>query len=628
MVVLNAVNNLPNFDFKGKNSLDMKVYLTSKPSIPSPEMRVESVPVKGRDSSYTITDGTYEDLDIVVGVRTYRGPVGYQDTLNALNEWLRVGWDVVENEITFSEYPQWVFKVKTIKPYTWDYNSATGELTTMLTFTCDPFKYSDTYHEVVGVTSNPVPMPPREFKFGQFSTYQARTEQNIQNITDLAKFGYDRVLTEPNILGAEKDYIRDLDGQSLFSLQMKYTSGTYRNFIDDFYSSKYSTVIPTGATFKVINSLRCEFHNWSNAQQLSIKFTTADQLIANTNYYFDAMASGDTKGITLIVRNASGVEVARNTNQTTIIFKCVNTGVHTVEFLIWPTVGYTYIDSPRLHVFSNGNTQYYPARNSTGAGLIVAFNVFDLVANLEPNMLTKSMTESQMKTTLKARNIRGIFNGWCGHQTKSTFELHQYNTATNQFNKLTEKVVQGESGSQTFEHSEAIAFVDRLLYRNGNLWAIYCIFSNGNFDWDYTGPNGKWAYTNKASLSLGMDVQPASSKDIYNDGTADAFPFLKIWKQDGANTCKITFTGTNYNGTPYKEVVEVRNLNNVAAGQHIEVDCDFKDVVRYQENDSSLSVPWTSWTIAPRFPTMKVGKNNITVENASKVEIEWRTRRI
>ncbi|MGG1179983.1 hypothetical protein ABE201_28640, partial [Bacillus mycoides] len=273
-------------------------------------------------------------------------------------------------------------------------------------------------------------------------------------------------------------------------------------------------------------------------------------------------------------------------------------------------------------------TQYYPARNSTGAGLIVAFNVFDLVANLEPNMLTKSMTESQMKTTLKARNIRGIFNGWCGHQTKSTFELHQYNTATNQFNKLTEKVVQGESGSQTFEHSEAIAFVDRLLYRNGNLWAIYCIFSNGNFDWDYTGQNGKWAYTNKASLSLGMDVQPASSKDIYIDGTADAFPFLKIWKQDGANTCKITFTGTNYNGTPYKEVVEVRNLNNVASGQHIEVDCDFKDVVRYQENNPSASVPWTSWTIAPRFPTMKVGKNNITVENASKVEIDWRTRRI
>ncbi|MGG1179826.1 hypothetical protein ABE201_27795, partial [Bacillus mycoides] len=396
MVVLNAVNNLPNFDFKGKNSLDMKVYLTSKPSIPSPEMRVESVPVKGRDSSYTITDGTYEDLDIVIGVRTYRGPVGYQDTLNALNEWLRVGWDVVENEITFSEYPQWVFKVKTIKPYTWDYNSATGELTTMLTFTCDPFKYSDTYHEVVGVTSNPVPMPPREFKFGQFSTYQARTEQNIQNITDLAKFGYDRVLTEPNILGAEKDYIRDLDGQSLFSLQMKYTSGTYRNFIDDFYSSKYSTVIPTGATFKVINSLRCRFHNLSSGAQLSIKFTTVDQLIAGTTYYFDAMASGDTRGITLIVRNASGVEVARNTNQTTITFRAAATGVHTVEFLNYPTINPTYIDSPRLHVFSNGNTQYYPARNSTGAGLIVAFNVFDLVATLEPNMLTKSMTESQM----------------------------------------------------------------------------------------------------------------------------------------------------------------------------------------------------------------------------------------
>ncbi|MGR5994481.1 hypothetical protein ACT7C9_15275 [Bacillus cereus] len=144
------------------------------------------------------------------------------------------------------------------------------------------------------------------------------------------------------------------------------------------------------------------------------------------------------------------------------------------------------------------------------------------------------------------------------------FELHQYNTATNQYNKLAEKVVQGEVSDQTFEHSEAVAFVDRLLYRNGNLWAIYCIYSTGNFEWDYQGQNGKFAYTNKASLSLGMDVQPSSSKDIYNDGTADAFPFLKIWKQDGANTCKVTFTGTNYNGSPYKEILEVRNLNNVA----------------------------------------------------------------
>lgn len=628
MVVLEKVNNIPNFDFKGRNSLDEKIYLTSKPTIPSPEMRVESVQVKGRDSSYTVTDGTYNDIEITVGLRTYRGAVSYEDTLNRLNEFLRTGWNYAENELVFSEYPNWKFKVKTIQPYTWQYHPPTGELITALTFICDPFKYSDTYNEVVGVTSNPVPMPPREFKFGQFTTYQARVEQNVQNITDLAKYGYTRVLTSPNVLGSYKDFLRDLDGQSLFSYQMKYTSGNYRNYIDDLYSSNYTLINPAGVTWNVVNSLRYEWHNLSTGAQAGVKFTTVAPLTAGKDYYFDGMLSGDTRGLNIIVKNPSGVEVARISNQTSLTFRAPVAGNYTVEVLNYPTINPTYMDSPRLHLASNGNTQYFPARNSTNAGLIVAFNVYDLVQNLEPNMITKAMTETQMKTTLKARNLRGIFNGWVNHQTKSTIELYQYNTATTQFNKLTQAEVSSTSSGQTFAHSEAVAFIDRLYFSGGNLWAIYCLFSTGNFDYDYAETAGKFMYVDKTSLSLGMDVQPSSSKDITNTGTADAFPYLKIYPQTGANTSKITFTGNDYAGRQVKDVVEIRNLNNVGTGQHIEMDCDFKDVIRYQENNPSASVPWTSWTIAPKFPSMKVGLNNITVENASKVEIKWRTRRI
>ncbi|WP_163051617.1 hypothetical protein [Bacillus cereus] len=628
MVVLNAVNNIPNFDFKGKNSLDMKVYLTSKPSIPSPEMRVESVPVKGRDSSYTITDGTYEDLDIVVGVRTYRGPNGYQETLNNLNEWLRVGWDIVQNEITFSEYPQWVFKVKTVKPYTWDYNPATGELTTIITFKCDPFKYSETYKEVVGVTTNPVPMPPREFRIGKFSTYQIRVEQDLRDITALSKFGYTQVLTNPNRTGSFKDYLRDNDGYQIFAHQSKYVSGTYQNFIDDFYSDNTTITSTNPALMKstVQSSLRAEFKS-SGTTDTYVNFRTVTGLTAGNLYYFDSRMEGYAISRVIKVFNPNGVQVARVDSQNYVTFRADVAGVYRIEFSC--KSGEFALDAVRLHLStSDGSTIWYPSRNSTYGGIITAFNMVDLVNNLEPNTITSSMTEAQMKTALKSRNLKGIYNAWASHQTSCTAQAYQFNSPSNRFDLLASKKISGLATEQTFAHEESISFIDRLHFINGQLWAIFMLAGSNDFDYDYANTQGNFFYSDKISLSLGMDVRPSSSKDITNTGTVDAFPYLKIWKQEGANTCKITFTGTEYNGRPYKEVVEVRNLNNVGTNQHIEMDCDFKDVIRYQENDPSLSVPWTSWTIAPRFPKMKVGKNNITVENASKVEIEWRTRRI
>lgn len=628
MVVLESVNNIPNFDFRGKNSLDMKVYLTSKPSIPSPEMRVESVPVKGRDSSYTISDGTYEDLEIVVGLRTYRGVTGYQDTLNALNEWLRIGWDNAENEIAFSEFPQWVFKVKVIQPYTWQYMPATGEYTTVLSIICDPFKYSDTYREVVGVTTTPVPMPPREFKVANFSTYQVSIEQNIQAISDLKKFGNTRVTTSPTVMGDFKNYLKDNDGYQLFAHQNKYTSGGYRNFIDDFYSS--NTTVTTSDTnlmkISILNSIRAEFRS-SGYTDTFVNFTTVDNLVAGNDYQVYLDIEGDPVTQIIKVFNPSGTQVARVDSRSTVTFRAPVSGKYRIEFSC--RAGVFVMGASRLHlVQSSGKSIWYPARNSTYGAIITAFNMNDLLNIIEPNMITSSMTEAQMKTTLKARNLKGIYNAWASHQTSCTALAYQYNSATDTYDQIGSKAIAGLASEQTFKIEATTSFIDRLYYSGGKLWAIFMLVGSNDFVYDYAETSGKFMYSDKISLSLGVDVQPASSKDVYNTGTADAFPYLKIWKQEGANTCKITFTGTEFNGKPYKEVVEVRNLNNVGTNQHIEMDCDFKDVIRYQEDNPANSVPWTSWTIAPKFPVMKVGLNNITVENASKVEIEWRTRRI
>lgn len=628
MVVLEKVNNIPNFDFKGRNSLDEKIFLTSKPTIPSPEMRLESVPVKGRDSSYTVTDGTYDDIEITVGLRTYRGAVSYESTLDRLNEFLRTGWNYSENEITFSEYPNWNFKVKYIKPYTWQYHSPTGELTTALTFVCDPFKYSETYTEVVGVTSTPVPMPPREFKIGQYSTYQIRNEQNVQTITDLAKFGYTRVLTTPNRTGVAKDYLRDIDGQSEFTHQTKYSSGDYKNYIDDFYSNNYTTQIPsTGVTWTIPSAKRIEMHSMT-MERTYVRFTTVEPLTAGNMYYFNCAPDSVPFSLNITITNPNNVVVANVNKSSSVTFKADVYGTYKVEVSFNSIDLRLNMDGVRLHKYKDGNTMYVPARKSTSGIIITAFNMYDLIQNIEPNMITKSMTEAQMKTTLKARNIRGIYNAWAAHQTRTTFKAHQYNSATNQFNLLATAEVVGNPATQTFAHEEGNSFVDRLFYQGGNLWAIFALESGDDFDYPYDGSNGRFGYADKISLSLKADVQPSSSKDITNTGTADAFPYLKIYPQTGANTSKITFTGNDYAGRQVKDIVEIRNLNNVGTGQHIEMDCDFKDVIRYQENNPSASVPWTSWTIAPKFPSMKVGLNNITVENASKVEIQWRTRRI
>ena len=55
------------FSFAGKDSFtDYGIYMTTRPSIPSPRRRISYVEVPGRDSAYRYDEKTYEDITIVV----------------------------------------------------------------------------------------------------------------------------------------------------------------------------------------------------------------------------------------------------------------------------------------------------------------------------------------------------------------------------------------------------------------------------------------------------------------------------------------------------------------------------------------------------------------------------------
>lgn len=612
--------------------------MTSKPSIPSPEMRSENVVVKGRDSTFVITDGTYNDITISFGIRTYRGELNYQDTLNRLNEWLRVGWDISKNEIIFSEYPQWIFKVKSLEPYTWNHHVATGELTTEITLICDPYKYSETYNEVVGVTTTPVPMPMREYKFEKNSMYRARIEQNLQDITDLKKYGNTRVLDDDYFRSPSygKSSLANVDGSHLFSHQTKLTSGSFKNFIDDFYSSTFTIAYDGNdislAKVDVRNSRYMEVTFKNTTKTLFFKWKTVEPLVAGTDYYFDTKVNEIPPTAKLVVTDANGVIIASVDKQTSVVFRAKTTGVHNVEYSFNGYVPYLEFDSPRLHKYVPGKTEMSPARKSTSSGFIVAFDIRSMVDGMENTLLFDSMTEAQMKSALKTRDLKCNFNGWLAHATSSDVDLRMYNGATDVYDNIRNYSVQGENKSQTIDYLISSSFIDKLYSRvvNGRreLWAIFLVISGPNFDDNMADLKGKFFYTDKLSISLGMNVKPSSLKTIINTGTAFSFPFLKIWKQAGVNNCKVKFSSFDITGKNYAQEIEIINLASVTGNKHIEVDCDLKDVILFDEDVPSLSKPWNMNTITKKFPIMNVGTNIITVENADRVEIKWRTRRI
>lgn len=145
MASFHGINKMPYFEFAGVNSLTThNVRLTKKPDIPTAKIRKEEVYVAGRNSTLTFTDGTYEDITITIGLRFRHVEADVQDKMTAVNNWLQ-GYQFQDKPLTFSQFPKWVFKVKEVLPYSWDYFPATGEwYCQSIQFVCRPFRNGTT----------------------------------------------------------------------------------------------------------------------------------------------------------------------------------------------------------------------------------------------------------------------------------------------------------------------------------------------------------------------------------------------------------------------------------------------------------------------------------------------------
>lgn len=166
----------PNFEYMKKNSyLDFQVYMMGKPSIQTAQLRADQVYIRGRHGTLMYSDGTYDNITIEFGIR-FRSKGMAQDAKKKRDvvKWLRYGYgyDITnvdipssaisvpiyqpEGHLRFHHMPDTTFKVKSIAPFAWEWHPQTQQWFTQLSFTCDPFGYSDLKEYKIGTSGAPI----------------------------------------------------------------------------------------------------------------------------------------------------------------------------------------------------------------------------------------------------------------------------------------------------------------------------------------------------------------------------------------------------------------------------------------------------------------------------------------
>lgn len=121
----------PYFIFRGKNSLDMGVIVTSMPDVYKPKRRVSTEEIPGRNGVLHVDDGTYENYSKVVECAVVK-----RANLDSICAWLDGSGEAI-----FSTEPDKVYRVRV------DNQISIGKMLQyfqkfQVTFDTFPFKYS------------------------------------------------------------------------------------------------------------------------------------------------------------------------------------------------------------------------------------------------------------------------------------------------------------------------------------------------------------------------------------------------------------------------------------------------------------------------------------------------------
>ena len=124
------------FNFRGKNSFsDYGVYISKRPSIPSPKRRITNVVIPGKSSSLRFDENTYDDITIAVEC-SIKDEV-LPDKIDEIKEWLL---SYGESDLIFSNQDNKKYIAQVVNAI--DFIQVLKYISKfVIVFNCRPFKY-------------------------------------------------------------------------------------------------------------------------------------------------------------------------------------------------------------------------------------------------------------------------------------------------------------------------------------------------------------------------------------------------------------------------------------------------------------------------------------------------------
>lgn len=126
-------------EYNGKVASDMKILVKERPDIPAPKKKSTAVEVAGRDGNLIESDGTYEDITIVVAFNYITNPDTWAEVFRTARRWLLSSGS---HELKLLDDSGYFYKVKSVEISTNERTSLRiGNFTA--SFLCEPYQYVD-----------------------------------------------------------------------------------------------------------------------------------------------------------------------------------------------------------------------------------------------------------------------------------------------------------------------------------------------------------------------------------------------------------------------------------------------------------------------------------------------------
>lgn len=123
--------------FNQKSNLEVGLSIVSRPNIPSPKQKIQSVSIPGTDGTYTEILG-YEDLSISVEFNK-KCRTDFQDFIRKVNEWF---YHLQDRKLYFSDDLDFYYRVKRVVVE--DKERHRQHYTKFkVTFICEPYQYTE-----------------------------------------------------------------------------------------------------------------------------------------------------------------------------------------------------------------------------------------------------------------------------------------------------------------------------------------------------------------------------------------------------------------------------------------------------------------------------------------------------